>query len=114
MYQLYNTDSNFYTNSTVAGGGPSLAPCGPDRTDFYIKSMTISGPTLNIQKAGADVILSWLGALTNFALVSSSNFGPTAVWSSVSPPPAIVNGQNVVTNSIPNTAHRFYRLQLQQ
>jgi hypothetical protein len=108
-YELYNTDSNFYPP-----GGNYSGCGGPDRTDFYIKSMTISGPTLNIQKAGADVILSWLGALTNFALVSCSNLGPTAVWSSVSPPPAIVNGQNVVTNSIPNTAHRFYRLQLQQ
>jgi len=31
-FQIYNTDSNFY---------PTAASCGPDRTDFYIKSMTV-------------------------------------------------------------------------
>jgi hypothetical protein len=82
--------------------------------NFAISSLTISGPTLKIQQVGNNVVLSWLGALTNFALVSSPNLGPTAVWSSVSPPPAIVNGQNAVTNSILDAAHQFYRLQLQQ
>ena len=108
-YELYNTDSNFYPP-----GGDYSGCGGPDRTDFYIKSMTVSGVTLNIQQVGTDVLLSWMGALTNFALVSSSNLGPSAVWNPVSPPPSIVNGQNVVTNSIPDAVHRFYRLQFQQ
>jgi hypothetical protein len=81
--------------------------------NFEISSMTISGPTLNIQKDGTNVLLSWMGALTNFALVSSPNVGPSAVWSPVSPPPSVVNGQNVVTNSILGAAHQFYRLQQQ-
>ncbi len=79
--------------------------------NFEISSMTISGPTLNIQKDGTNVLLSWTGALTNFVLVSSPNLGPSAVWSPVSPPPSIVNGQNVVTNSILDAANKFYRLQ---
>jgi hypothetical protein len=108
-YELYNTDSNFYPP-----GGDYSGCGGPDRTDFYIKSMTVSGVTLHIQRVGTDVLLSWMGALTNFALVSSSNLGPSAVWNPVSPPPSIVNGQNVVTNSIPDAVHRFYRLQFQQ
>ncbi len=103
-YQLYNTDSNFY---------PDLAPCGPDRTDFYIQSMTISGLTLNIQRLGTNVLLSWPGIFTNFNLVSSTDLD-APVWNLVSPLPSVVNGQNVVTNSIPGTAQRFYRLRFSQ
>ncbi len=102
-YQLYNTDSNFY---------PTTAPCGPDRTDFYIKSMTVSGLTLNIQRDGPNVLLSWPGFLTNFTLVASTNLS-APVWNPVSAdPPAIVNGQNTVTNPI--AGQQFYRLQFQQ
>jgi hypothetical protein len=82
--------------------------------NFEISSMTISGPTLNIQKTGTDVLLSWMGALTNFALVSSTNIGPAAVWTPVAQQPSIVNGQNVVTNSVLDATHQFYRLQSQQ
>ena len=82
--------------------------------NFEVSGITISGPTLNIQQAGTNVVLSWLGALTNFALVSSPSVGSSAVWSPVSPQPSLVNGQNVVTNSILNASQQFYRLQLQQ
>jgi hypothetical protein len=98
-YQLYGTDSNFY---------PSAAPCGPDRTDFYIKSMTVSGLALNIQRAGTNVVLSWPGYLTGFNLESTPYLSAQA-WSAVSPDPVVVNGQNVVTNAIAG-AQLFYRL----
>jgi hypothetical protein len=98
-YQLYNTDSNFY---------PALAPCGPDRTDFYIKSMTVSGLMLGIQRSGSNVILSWPTNTPGFNLVSSPNLVPP-VWNPVSPPPVVVNGQNVVTNPITG-AQQYYRL----
>ena len=82
--------------------------------NLEVSSMTISGPTLNIQKSGSNVVLSWMGVLTNFALMSSSSLGPNAVWAPVSPTPSLVNGQNVVTNSTLNPAQQFYRLQLNQ
>jgi len=103
-FQLYNTDSNFY---------PTTAPCGPDRTDFYIKSMTIAGLTLNIQRAGANVLLSWPSFLTNFVLMSSTNLSAPG-WTPVATPPSVVNGQNVVTNSVLGTRQQFYRLKFQQ
>jgi hypothetical protein len=102
-YQLYNTDSNFY---------PSQAPCGPDRTDFYIKSMTISGLQLNIQKAGANVVLSWSTNTPGFNLESTPSLG-VPVWNPVSPVPVVVNDQNVVTNAITD-AQQYYRLRLPQ
>jgi len=99
-FQLYNTDSDFY---------PTLAPCGPDPTDFYIKSMTISGLTLNIQKAGSNVILSWPTNVPGFNLVSSTNL-VAPFWNPVSPQPTVVNGRNVVTNPIAGS-QQFYRLE---
>jgi hypothetical protein len=101
-YQLYNTDSDFY---------PSLAPCGPDRTDFYIKSMAVAGLSLNIQKVGSNAILTWPAYLSNFTLESTPNLGPNANWQPVSPPPVVVGEQNVVTNAITG-AQQFYRLNL--
>jgi hypothetical protein len=100
-YQLYNTDSNFY---------PPGCPCGPDRTDFYIKSMTVSWLALNVQRAGSDIILSWLTNSAGFSLFSSTNLGPTAAWHPVSPSPSVLNDQNVVTNPIAAKS-QFYRLQ---
>jgi hypothetical protein len=75
--------------------------------------MTVQPLTLSIQKAGADVLLSWPGIQTNFALVSTTNLA-APVWNPVSPLPSLVNDQNVVTNSIPGTTQQFYRLQFQQ
>jgi len=102
-YELYNTDSNFY---------PSGCPCGPDRTDFYIKGMTISALTLNIRKDDPNVILSWSTNAPGFKLESTANLA-APVWNPVSPDPVIVNGQNAVTNPIAGT-QQFYRLRLPQ
>jgi len=81
--------------------------------NLEISSMTVSGLALNIQRAGTDVVLSWPGAFTNFALVSSTNLSPTASWKPVQPDPVLVDGHNVVTNPIAGT-QRFYRLRLSQ
>jgi len=103
-FQLYNTDSNFY---------PAAAECGPDRTDFYIKSMTVQGLSLNVKKAGTDVLLSWPSYDSAFKLESTSNLVPGAVWNPVLPDPVVIGGQNVVTNTIAG-ARQFYRLRLAQ
>jgi len=105
-YQLYNTDSDFYN---FTNGIPSVC-VNPQRTDFYIKSMTVAGLTLNIQRAGTDVILSWPTNVPGFTLASSLDLGPSAVWNTNSTMPAVVNGQNVMTNPIAGT-QQFYRLQ---
>ena len=85
---------------------------GPNDTadNFEISSMTIAGLTLNIQLAGANAILSWTTNVPGFYLASSTNLGPSAVWSTNLPSPVVVNGQNVVTNPIANS-QQFFRLQ---
>jgi hypothetical protein len=99
-YQLYNTDSDFY---------PSVC-ANPQRTDFFIKSMTVAGLTLNIQRAGTNVVVSWPTNVLGFTLKSSADLGAAAVWNTVSPAPTVVNDQNFVTNPITGS-RQFYRLQ---
>lgn len=77
--------------------------------NFEISSMTIKGLTLNIQEAGANVVLSWPTNASGFNLESTPNLGAGAVWQTNSTVPAVLNGQYVVTNAIAGTK-RFYRL----
>ncbi|HKW27707.1 MAG TPA: hypothetical protein VJT54_00080 [Verrucomicrobiae bacterium] len=105
-YQLYNTDSDFYN---FTNGIPAVCT-NPQRTDFYIQSMTVSGLTLNIQLVGANAVLSWPTNVPGFNLASSLNLGPGASWSTNLPSPVVVSGQNVVTNPVANSK-QFYRLQ---
>jgi hypothetical protein len=109
QYELYNTDSDFYN---FTNGIPSVC-ANPQRTDFYIQSMTITGPppfALNIQMFGSNVILSWPTNVTASFLESTFNLGTAAVWNTNSTVPTVINGQNVVTNPIAGV-QQFYRLQ---
>ncbi len=95
QFEFYNNETNSVTN------------------EFFISHMTIAGPTLNIQLVGTNTVLTWLNMSNylspyNMELKSSTNLGPTAVWNVVPTSPAIVNGQNVVTNPI--ASQQFYRL----
>jgi hypothetical protein len=103
-YQFYNSDSDFY---------PQRAAGCQNRTDFYIRSMTIAGLTLNVQRAGSDIVLSWPANVPGFNLESTPNLGSAAVWNPVSPLPSVVDGQNFVTNSVLGAQQQFYRLQYQ-
>jgi hypothetical protein len=55
------------------------------------------------------LILTWVAKAAGFTLQSNTNLVSPAVWSSVSPAPLVVNGQNAVTNPI-SGAQKFYRL----
>jgi hypothetical protein len=46
---------------------------------------------------------------TGFTLQSTTNLGSPAVWSTNSPAPVVIGGQNTVTNPITG-AQKFYRL----
>jgi len=63
---------------------------------------------LNIQLGDAAVILSWPTNSTGFALQSTTNLNPP-IWAPVSVSPAIVSGQNLLTNPISGT-QQFFRL----
>jgi uncharacterized repeat protein (TIGR03803 family) len=71
-------------------------------------------PQLTIIPSGADVILTWPTNIagfdfTGFTLQATTNLDSPANWSTNSPGPVVVNGQNTVTNSISGT-QMFFRL----
>jgi hypothetical protein len=55
------------------------------------------------------VIVSWPTNATGLTLQSTTNLGSSAVWTTNTPAPVIVNDQNVVTNPISGT-QMFFRL----
>jgi len=66
-------------------------------------------PQLTIIPSGPDVILTWPTNYAGFTLQSTTNLGPSAVWTTNSAGPLVVNGQNTVTNPI-SGPQQFYRL----
>jgi Bacterial Ig domain len=67
-------------------------------------------PPLTATRAGNQIIISWPVLNTaGFSLQTSATVGPGASWNGVSPPPALVGSQWVVTNSISGSS-RFFRL----
>jgi uncharacterized repeat protein (TIGR03803 family) len=71
-------------------------------------------PQLSVIPSGPYVILTWPTnyagfSYASYALQSTTNPGPSAVWSTNSSPHVVVNGQNTVTNPITGS-QQFYRL----
>jgi hypothetical protein len=53
--------------------------------------------------------LTWPTNIAGFTLQSTTNLGSSAVWTTNSPAPVIVNDQYVMTNPI-SGGQQFYRL----
>jgi uncharacterized repeat protein (TIGR03803 family) len=87
------------TSGGVWGGG----------TVFSLSFGSVSVPQLTIVPSGLYVILTWPTNTIGFTLQSTTSLGSSAVWSTNSPAPVVVNGQNVVTNSITGK-QQFFRL----
>ena len=71
-------------------------------------------PQLTIVPSGTNVILTWPAIVagfdyTGYTLQSTTNLVSPAVWSTNSPAPVVIAGQNTVTNPITG-AQKFYRL----
>jgi hypothetical protein len=76
--------------------------------NFFLSEVIAPPPQLAILQSASNVIMTWPTSVTGFTLQSSTNLS-SAVWSTVTPSPVVVNGQNTVTNPISGT-QRFYRL----
>jgi uncharacterized repeat protein (TIGR03803 family) len=72
-------------------------------------SLPLTGPQLTIAAAAGNVVLTWPTNATDYTLQSTTNLGSSTTWTNVLPWPAIVNGQNTVTNPASGRA-QFYRL----
>ena len=78
-------------------------------TVFSLSLPPVSAPQLTLTRSGANVIVSWPATAAGFTLQSTMNLGSLAFWTTNSPAPVVVNGQNVVTNPI-SGAKQFFRL----
>jgi hypothetical protein len=72
-------------------------------------ALPLPPPQLTITPAGSNTILTWPAASVGFTLQSATNLGSSAIWTTNSPAPVLVNGQNTVTNPI-SGAQQFYQL----
>jgi uncharacterized repeat protein (TIGR03803 family) len=86
-----------------------------DMSGGTVFSLSLPVPQLTIIPSGTNVILSWPTnvagfSYTGYTLQSTTNLVSPVVWTTVSPAPVVVNGQNTVTNPI-SGAQQFYRLQ---
>lgn len=81
-----------------------------DGTIFGISLPLVSPPSLSISLSGSTLILTWPANASGFGLQTLSNLAER--WTNLNTMPAIVNGQNIVTNPRVNSAG-FFRLVLQ-
>jgi uncharacterized repeat protein (TIGR03803 family) len=71
-------------------------------------SLPVVSPQLTSISSGPNLILKWPTTATGFVLQSATNL-VSPVWTTNSPAPVVVNGQNTVTNPISGT-QQFFRL----
>src|SRR5665213_3038562 len=90
-------------------GKPRIAEGIVDMGAFEVLPVGVLVPQLTIIRYGATVILTWPTNATGLTLLSTTNLSPLVAWVTNSPAPVVVNGQNMVTNSI-SGAQKFYRL----
>jgi len=76
-----------------------------------IFSVTLPQPQLSIAVSDTNVVLSWPTNALEFTLQCATNPASSADWSDVTNVPVVVNGQDIVTNSISGT-QQFFRLSL--
>jgi len=91
----------------TAGAGGS----GGSGTVFSLSlgSASVSAPQLAIIPSEANIILTWPTNAAGFTLQSATELDSSAVWTTNSLGPVVVNGQNAVTNPISGTK-QFFRL----
>jgi hypothetical protein len=105
-----NAGNNSYaTNDTDLDGNPRISGGTVD-----IGAYEYQWPQLTIAPSGPNVLLTWPTNnagydYTGFTLQSTTNLVSPVVWSTSSPAPVVIGGQNTVTNPIIG-AQKFYRL----
>jgi uncharacterized repeat protein (TIGR03803 family) len=90
---------NTIYGTTTQGGGSGYGT---------VFSITIP-PELTFVSTGPNFVLSWPTNFTGFALQSTTNLGPSPIWTTNLAAPVIINGQFKVTNPISGT-QQFFRL----
>jgi hypothetical protein len=116
----------FQTNVTMNSGMIDVSQYAGQQAELFFgiiggtstnASLTISDiafyvtlpPSLQIQLAGTNVVLTWPLSGAGYVLQSANKLTPPVSWTTVTNVPVIVNFQYTVTNQISGNS-RFYRL----
>jgi hypothetical protein len=97
------------SGNTLYAGGDFITEGGnfcPFMASAYLQALP---PTASAILSGNNFILTWPASATGFTLESTVNLAPPVVWTTNSPAPVLINGQNTVTDPISGT-QKFYRL----
>jgi hypothetical protein len=89
----------------IIGGTSTNASVTISDIAFYVSLP----PSLQIQLAGTNVVVSWPFWAAGFVLESANKLAPPISWATVTNVPVIVNFQYTVTNQV-SGGSRFYRL----
>jgi hypothetical protein len=89
----------------IVGGTSTNAALTVSNFQFY----ATLPPSLQIQLAGKNVVLTWPLSGAGYVLQSATKLAPPISWTTVTNVPVIVNFQYTVTNQI-SSGSRFYRL----
>ena len=89
----------------IVGGTSTNAALTANNFQFY----SILPPTLQIQMAGTNVVLTWPLSGSGYVLQTTDNLTPPVVWTPVASASSIVNYQCTATAQV-SEASRFYRL----
>ena len=101
QYNEFRIYSGALTESEVAANfaaGPNVLPDQPT-----------AAPTLSIDRAGANLVISWPATATGFALDETGNLALGASWTPVASIPTVEGNQFKVTLS-PGSTTKYYRL----
>ena len=89
----------------IVGGTSTNAALTVSNFQFYV----VLPPSLQIQLAGTNVVVTWPLSAAGYVLQSANKLTPPVSWTTVTNVPVIVNFQYTVTNQI-SSGSRFYRL----
>ena len=78
-------------------------------TVFSLSLGSASAPPMTITLSGTNAILTWSANAVGYTLEFATNLVSPVAWDANLPAPAIINGNNTVTNPISST-QKFYRL----
>lgn len=89
----------------IIGGTSTNAQLMVENLEFSVSSP----PLLQVQASGNNCVLSWPLSAAGFTLQCTTNLADSNTWTTLTNVPAIVNLQNVISNSITGGSE-FYRL----
>lgn len=97
---LVLSDNTLYGTTFIGASGTGVV--------FSLGLTPTPAPQITITPSGGNIIVTWP---TNSALTlqSTTSLGSSAIWTPVSTPPTVVDGQNTVTNVI-SGPQQFFRL----